>query len=160
MNVYNVLDTQKIDVRPLVNYEFKIILQKIKRRLTLKQRLKNPWQISIKHLIQKDIYYQWFRAVRDHITHFDRNISTIKDRRNITTKLIIEFTDLRSLIFHCSKAYDNTNTSARNFVKKLITDCKANLLAPVVFDYDCKKNSLHIRGRYEVSNRYGNVISC
>lgn len=70
LNPYEILKTQKDEIYPLVNFEFKNILRKVKRRLTVRQSLRNPWRVLIKHEIHDKLFYAWFRSVRDHVPQF------------------------------------------------------------------------------------------
>ena len=139
LNAYKILEEQKVEVIPLLNFEFKNLLDKIYRRLTIKQTIKNPWKVIVEHSIKK------------------------RDRRNNIKTIIISFTDIRSLTFHFSKGYNNSNRDARPFLTKSVQDCHLKFTAmennPVEFVFDCSKNMLTISGSYKVKNRYDNIIS-
>ena len=102
LNTYVILERQKEEIFPLVNFEIKILLKKVKARLSPRLTIHHPWEVYIKHDIHHSIFYAWFRAVRDYCTEFGRNIQTTP------TEHIIEFTDIRSLKLHLSKGLDNS----------------------------------------------------
>ena len=142
LNAYNILKNQKEEILPIVKFEFKKILEKIQRRLTVCQTLRNPWTVAVKHDIYNTIYYAWFRSVRDHNIAFGRTVQTTPRMYSI------RFTDIRSLIFHCSKGFDLSNNNAKKFVVRTIHECKVELIpaedTPVIFSFDRRKNVLTI----------------
>lgn len=164
LNAYAILADQKVDLSIILNFGFKELLDKIKRRLSIKQSVQNPWKISLTNSIHCSIFVQWYRAVRDHNTSFGREVSETRERNGTLKTVVIKFSDIRSFTFHFSKGLNNSNKDARAYIKKTVRHCKIQLVAstdnPIVLLYNCKKNSLKFSGKYEVLNRYGNLISC
>ena len=155
LDPYGILKAQKDEIFPLVKFEFKSILTKVKRRLTVRQSLRNPWRVLVKHDIHHKLFYAWFRSVRDHIPQFGRVVEINAKEWKVT------FTNINSFIFHLSKALDGSNNGAKVFVNR---DCPVKLVAsdddPIRLPFYRQKNQLIISGRYIVLNCYGNAISC
>ena len=51
LDPYDILRNQKDEIFLLVNFEFKNILRKVKRRLTIRQSLRNLWRVLIVNVI-------------------------------------------------------------------------------------------------------------
>ena len=111
----------------------------------------------MKHDIYNNIYYAWFRSVRDHNMAFGRTV------QNTARTYLIHFTDIGSLIFYCSKGFYFSNNNVKIFVIRTIHEYKVELTAtedtPVIFSFDRSKNILIITGSYRVKNSYVNIIS-
>ena len=80
-------------------------------------------------------------------------------KKGVLTELTIEFTDVRSFIFHFSKAIDFTNSSAKHYTTKKICDCNIRVTAsgecPIIFHFHVRHSKVTLTLHYEVKNRYG-----
>ena len=80
-NSYGIFESKKVELLPIANFQFKILLQKVQRRLSIRQMIKNPWTVIIEEYIHRAIVLEWFKALRDHSTHFGRSIVEKRDKK-------------------------------------------------------------------------------
>ena len=83
------------------------IFKGIFRRLSFKQKFRNPWKIEVTESIYWAVFYEWFKAVEDHSTAFGRETEVKRDRKNKVVKYIITFHHLGTFRFHCKEILQN-----------------------------------------------------
>jgi hypothetical protein len=161
-NSYAIFQVKKVEILPIVNFQFKILLGKVHRRLSIRQTIRNPWKVVVVESIHRNIILEWFKAVRDHSTRFGRCTEEKRDKKGVLTELFIKFIDIRSFVFHFSKAIDFTNRSAKFYTTKKIRGCKIRVTAseehPIIFHFHVRRSKVTLTLHYEVKNRYGNVM--
>lgn len=162
-NAYQILNNKKTEVKELLNFEISDILKKIKKRLRIKQSVRNPWRITISQRFHRNLFIEWYKAIRDHSTSFGREVAAKRDRKGVLTEVRISFTDIRSLVYHFSRALDNSSDGSAAFLKKKAGNCKVEVISsseyPSEIIFNAKSNRLTFKSRYQVTNRYGNITS-
>ena len=74
---YQLLEEKKIDVKQILIFHIKSIINILKRRITFRQKYKSPWQAEAEVLIQFDIFYNWYISIDDYITSFGRTLEVV-----------------------------------------------------------------------------------
>ena len=161
---YERLSSTKIDVKPLLETVLQELLLKIFRRLSLKQSLSNPWGIKFQLKVHRSIFIPFWKAIRDHGSEFGRTITIDRNKRTKSLNWInIKFSHFGALRQHLSKGLGNDAYGAEGFLKKSTNQCSLKVIAtdtsPVELHFDCKKNTLFFKSKYQVKNQYGNIIS-
>ena len=68
----------------ILQFYIQQVLDSIYRKLSFKQRFKNPWVIEVLETLPRQVFYQWFRAVQNHSTEFGRSLHIKCDRAGDT----------------------------------------------------------------------------
>lgn len=164
LETYDVLREKDVKVFEIVQFHLERISIGINQKISFKQKYKNPWTIEVVEFIQKSIFYEFFRAVRDYKISFGRNISTIKDKKKNSTSFIIEFTHYGCMRYH----FTQSTTFTQDHIDKLFTktnsiENKANIVIneekPLLITYKIKTGMCSIKAHYMVKNKYGTVCS-
>ena len=159
---FEFLKKHKIDTVLLLEYHFTEIFKMVKKRLSIKQTLRNPWKAVIRYNLHNRLFTEWFRAVRDHSTAYGREISVKRDhKKNVNKSIDIKFTHLGTLKFMTARAL--WEIDVEKFFEKKVGNCMAKVVVsedkPFTLQFQCNKNVLIVSCSYEVTNRYGTVIS-
>ena len=70
------------------------------RKLSFKQRFKNPWVIEFSKPLPRQVFYQWFRAIQNHSTEFRRSLHIKHTRAGNTISYKISFSHLGTFKCH------------------------------------------------------------
>ena len=76
-----ILKKKKVKVTEILSFHFTRILFCIHRRLSFKQKLKNPWLINVSEYLCRDLYYNFFRAVRDYKIAYGRTCEIVYTKK-------------------------------------------------------------------------------
>ena len=100
---YNELKSKKIEIIELLNYHFSEIAISINRKITEKEKFRNPWQISLERTIHQSLYIQFYKAVRDYKIVYGRKINHKRYSSGDLKEIIITFEHFGCFIFHLSQ---------------------------------------------------------
>ena len=161
---YERLSVQKYDVSIILDWHFKSIIGNINRRLSFKQRFKNPWKIEVTEKIHRDIFIKAFQAIRDYDIEYGRTYSVKRDKNKICVLYNICFTHLGALKFHLHKLSGFSKEEIdKKFNKAQKNKGKAYIVVseekPATIVYNCRNTTLTFNVSYEVENVYGNLCS-
>ena len=164
MESYERLKTKKTDTAKIIEWHFQTILKNIKRRITFRQRYRNPWHIEVTERIQRDVFIASFKAIRDYTVQFGTTIDIDKDRKGIATKYTITFNHLGAFKFHIHKL---SNIEKDKIVKQYFKKMSNNGVAEVsvtdnkvaTIEYKCSTSTLKLKLSYTVKNNYGTICS-
>jgi len=161
---YVQLDSKKIEVIKLLHWKFESIVKSLNRRLTFRQKYKNPWMVELTETIHRDIFVQAFKAIRDFPTEFGRALQVVRDRKGTGTHYKITFHHLGCFRHHIHKLSGISKDELdKLFAKKSPTKGKIQVVVTeeksAVVSFDCKKSLLKLTVYYSVTNRYGVVCS-
>ena len=157
---YKILSNENAAVKPILAFHFEELLKSLKRRISSKVSIRNPRTILITLHIHQSLYYAWYRAVRDSVPSFGRTVSTTKRKGKIVEERIT-FTHPGVFKYHIGQVLPS-NIKVENYTKKTLTgSSKGNLKiseeSPLVFTYNRSRGKLSVSGKYEITNRYGNI---
>ena len=157
LETYDELKKKKIDVFMILKFHFDRIVTGINRKLTFKHKLYNPWTIEIIEFIAPNVFYEFYRAVRDYKIQSGFTAVTVKNKKKIPTEYILTFTHKGVFNFHIQQIKDvgrlqKTSTNG-NVASVVITE-----ESPAVFHYKLK-GTLKVHLKYKVVNKYGNCVS-
>jgi len=163
MESYDKLKEKKIDVSRLLEWHFSTICRSIQRRITFKQKYKNPWTVEVLEHIHREIFIASFKAIRDYVTEFGRTYNVKRDRRGNGTSYKIAFTHLGTLKQHLHKLSGLSKSEITTLFKKKTDKATACVVVsdekPCVLEYNCRNCTLKVRLSYKVENQYGTVCS-
>lgn len=163
MESYERLKSKKIDVVNLLEWHFTTICKSINKRLTFRQKYKNPWTIELFERVHRGVFIEAFKAIRDFTVEFGRTIAVTRDKKGVATKYIITFTHLGAFKHHLHKlsnlSKDNIavlfkKTSDKGTAEVTVTEDKQSVIV-----YDCRSSNLKVTLSYTVTNKYGAVCS-
>ena len=158
---YKYLKEKKVDVVPILKDSIVVLLKSIKRRLSSRASVRNPWKVVVKHHIHRSIFIEFYRAIRDFKSEFGRTISKTFDRKKNLKQIVIQFNHIGPLKYHLLQAVDDSIVVTNYIKKSIVGGGSAKIVVsaekPFTFKYDLNKNSLTVNGVYEVVNRYGNI---
>ena len=100
LDSYKELKKYKVNISTLLEWHFSTIICSVSRKLTLKQKFRNPWEISICSLIHRDIFFQAYRAIRDFHIEYGRTVQVTKDKKGDIKLIRIIFTHFGALKYH------------------------------------------------------------
>ena len=164
LETYEVLRKQDVKVSSLVVFHLNRMLTGIKRKIIFRQKFKDPWTAEVIEFIEKQVFYQYFRALRDYHISFGRTTETVRDKKGNPVSYIITFTHFGCLRFHLKEGTNTTPNDIKNFfTKKDKNGNKATVLCttekPAVMTYKIKTGACHLKVKYQITNKYGNVCS-
>lgn len=91
MESYDRLKEKKIDISCLLEWHFRNICHLINRRITFKQKYKNPWTVEVSEHIHRQIFFESFKAIRDYVVEFGRTYEVKRDRNGTSLSYEITF---------------------------------------------------------------------
>ena len=157
---YEKLKAEKINADLLLEWHFSNICSSISRRISFRQKFKNPWTIEATENIQRDVFIKAFQAIRDYKIDYGRTYVVKRNNLGAGVRYTIKFNHFGAFKFHLSKLSKLDNIvslfkkeSSKGTATIIVTEDKN-----AIIDYDCKK-SLKITLHYEVKNKYGVVCS-
>lgn len=163
MQSYDELRKSEVKVSPVLEWHLKRVLNSIHRKITFKQKFKNPWCVEVVEYLYKDIFYQFFRAVRDYRTSFGRNVDIVREKSGTPKEYILKFSHFGALVFHLNLATNKTCDIAKLFTKSNplgnTAEIEVSEEKPAVIRYKIKTGTMTIKMHYCVKNKYGNICS-
>ena len=79
------------------------ILERLNRRITFKEKYKNPWIVEVGEHIHLSVFYEWFKAISDYKTEFGRTINIKRNSKNKPSNYTIVFNHVGCFKFHFTK---------------------------------------------------------
>ena len=167
MNTYEKLNEAKSETAPLINWHFTRLLTSIKRKLTLKQTFRNPWQFSVVESIHISIFRVIYGAVRDYRSEEGRpqpsvHCKTVHQRSGLAKSYEITFSSFFSLIHHLTKL-SNPEAHILEYLRKVISKNEINVVVteekPVKLFFKVSTSTLTVTGHFQVKNQYGILCS-
>ena len=154
---YKVLKEHKSTTFEIVEWHFKSIIESIKRKIILRPNYRDPHTVKISVVIFKQVFYQVYRAVRDYPIQFGISCETNK-KGTIVKGYVIKFSHIAALRFHL-KQLSCVEEIDEYFQRKFKHGERAKLTVseedPAVFEYKVSTDTLNIRIKYCVVNKYG-----
>ena len=163
---YAVLKKESLSASDIVEWHTTSILSQISRKISPSQSFKNPWTIKVSRSIHYSVFQSIFKAIRDFSSDFGftTQVTHYKGKKSQQVKTIeITFYHLGAFIHHmlqlCNGRVNVKGILTKNFKGNNCGAIIASNEKPIVICYsavtDCCTFSLH----YEVTNRYGHVVS-
>ena len=124
---YDLLDGKKIKVKEILDLHTCKIIESVHRRITFKETFKNPWCSQAAENIHFGVFYEWFKAIEDFHSHFDRTTDIKRDKKKKPTEYNINFTHFGCLKFHIESII-GTDKFGKYFQKENKSGAKANVV--------------------------------
>jgi len=160
---YDTLSNKTTSTYALVNWHFIHIVENSRRRITFRQKYKNPWTVEVTERIQRDVFLEGFKAVRDYKIQFGKSIEVERDRNSVGTVYTIKFDHLGAFKFHISKLCNLSRDQVSHYFEKITDNGTARLAVTssklATLQYKVSTATLKLNFSYNVVNKYGNVIS-
>ena len=151
---YNLLERRQISLSALWAWHLERIIGAMRRKISFREKIKDPWKIKVEEFIHRDVFVQWYRVLRDFRTEHGRTLD--KTEKQYT----ISFHHLGTFMYHLKQLSGKENVIA--FSKKVKTGSTASVIAtaaqPVKITYNISKSTLLFELHYQVINKYGNVM--
>ena len=162
LDTYKTLSKKSVFVSSVLMWHFSAVFHSVKRKISAKESFQSPWQICIQREMYVNFFVEWYRAVRDHVRQVGiRKPKPIKDKRGVVKSYELNFTVYRVFEFHVSEIMNSDVDSY--FKKELANGCHGSVIIndekPCIIKYNCKRSILTLNLFYEVTNKYGTVIS-
>ena len=161
MSSYSHLAKKTTPVVNILNFVLNRSLKSIYRKLSFRQKYRNPWTIVVSEPIAREIFYEWFKAINDYLPDFGRTVEIVKNKSGKTVSYRIKFTHLGTFKFHVGKIigkdkinFVKENKTTKEKVKVVCTDEK-----PIKIDYNISKGILMINLKHNLFNQYGQLSS-
>ena len=161
---YERLESRSIDYHVLIEWHFTSIINSASKRISFRQSYKNPWTVSVDEKIQRQVFIECFKAIRDFSIEYGRDIHVKRDKNCIGQEYTLKFWHHGALVFHLSKLSKLSKDHITNLFKKSHkTKGTASVVVseqkPSILKYNCKKSLLTLTISYEVENKYGIKVS-
>ena len=157
---YELLKHKQGSVFNILQYHFQNVFKSVLRRISFRERYRNPWRIEISESLHWSLFYEWFKAIQDHNIHFGRSLEIEKDKKKIVKKYVIKFFHLGTFKYHCKQILEEDPVLKK---KNKVTGATAKVVVaddkPAVIIYDIKKGQMIMKMRYQVTNKYDTVCS-
>ena len=134
-------------------------LKSIYRKLSFRPKYRDPWAVVVSEPISREIFYEWFKAINDHLPDFGRTIAIVRNKLGKAVSYRIKFTHIGTFKFHVGKMIGEDKTSlgkenktTKEKVKVMCTDER-----PIKIDFDISKGSLMINLKYNLFSLYGQL---
>ena len=63
MESYQILGTKQVGVKALLEWHTTSIVKSVNRKISFKQKFKNPWNIEVQESIYREVFMELFKAV-------------------------------------------------------------------------------------------------
>ena len=150
-------------MQEILHFHISHLLECVYRRLSFRQKFKNPWLIEATERLNCKIFYEWFKAIEDYSIAFGRETEVKRDKsrlRNVKEYKVV-FTHLGTFKFHISQVIGKDNLNLVRLNKT--TGAKVNIVVspekPAVLVYNVKKRHVTLCVNYELYNRYDVLCS-
>ena len=100
---YGSLEEKKIDIKSILSFHVLKILESLNRRITFKEKFKNPWTVEVGEHIHFSVFYEWFKAISDYKIEFGRTINIKRNSKNKPSNYTIVFNHFGCFKFHFEK---------------------------------------------------------
>lgn len=162
MGDYSKLNEQNVSIGRLWEWHMASITSGIKRKLSFRQKIKNPWKIEVIEVIHRDVFIVWFKLIRDFKIQYGRTINVVRDKKtNIGKVYTITFTHFGALRYHMSEIGQNIKIKQDNFSRKNTIGNTATVVVdtehPATVTFNASKSTVTFDLHYQVINKYGNV---
>ena len=108
MDSYEKLNTTQVDVKPLLCDAFILLLKSVKRRLTLRETIRNNRKVVVTVDLHRVVYLKFYKAVRDWSSEFGRSIHLNKKRNGEINTITISFHQKGSFCYHIGKIIEHS----------------------------------------------------
>ena len=65
---YTLLEAKTVALKDLWKWHMVRIINSVNRKISFKQKFKDPWQVTVQEFVYADCFIQWFRIIRDYKT--------------------------------------------------------------------------------------------
>ena len=145
----------------VLNFFVNRLIVSVYRKLTFRQKYKDPWAVVASEPIPKDIFYEWYKAIEDHSTEFGRTLEKRKNKHKKTVSYIIQFTHFGTFKYHFGEIIGKDKIILEKV--KATTKEKIQVVCsnerPITVSYDISKGVVTIKLKYNLFNRYGQLCS-
>ena len=100
---YDALEEKKIDIKGILSFHVLKILERLNRRITFKEKLKNPWIVEVGKHIHFIVFYKWFKAISDYDIELGQTISIKLNSKNKPSNYTTMFKHFGCFKFHFEK---------------------------------------------------------
>ena len=159
MSSYLHLAKKTTPVVNILNFVLNRCLKVIYRKLSFRQKYRDPWTIVEPEPIATEIFYDWLKAINDHLPDFGRTVETVRNKSGKAVSYRIKFTHIGTFKFHVGKIIGEDiinllkeNKITKEKVKVVCTDEK-----PIKIDYNISKGILMINLKYNLFNCSGQL---
>ena len=163
LDTYKAYRSYKINVCEIGEFHVRSIVESVHRKISQKQKFKNPWTVNVHGIIYKDIFYQLFRAIRDYSISYGRSVEVIRTKKGIATSYIITFTHFGALKFHLQKLANDKIDIATYFNRKWKNGAKGSIIVsvekPAKLSYRVSTCTYHLNLHYKMENKYNELCS-
>ena len=160
LNVYKILNEKKVEVKYILNHHFEDLLKSVRRKISTRQSIKNPYHIKVVITIHKSVFLEWYCAARDFVPRFGCTAEEKRDKKQVLSAVTLKFTHIGTFNFHVKQALPK-NIDVGKHIKKTIGSCSGKVVitknSNALFHFDVKRHTLTFSARYQIINKYGNV---
>ena len=162
MDTYKHLTSHKSDTGALVHWHFKLVLQSIRRKITSKQTFRDPFTVCVTLLINPDLFFQAYRAVRDYTIQLGIKTECQKTAKKKVKSYSIQFERLGVFKFHIAKLSNCENISY--YLKKTFKcggkgAVDVSQEKPAILTYKVSTGTLTLKCFFTYTNSYGHICS-
>ena len=164
LDTYEVLKTNNVLVYDITKWHFEKFLIAINKRLTLKRKYTDPFKVTTTREINKTVFYEIFRALRDFVPHTGITASTEKNKKGSIALYKIQFNHFGTFIYHSSLLTGLSKSEVKKQINKTFsTGCKANVVItdekPAEIIFKVSTSVCTVKCNFVTINRFGNVTS-
>lgn len=162
MDTYKYLEKHQSETNKIIYWHFKLVLTSLRRKITLRQKYRDPYTITVTTLIHPDIYYQAFRAVRDFETKIGFTAITERTGKGKAKLHIVKFDRLGVFKYHLQKLSNIKNIShyfKKDFKRSETETIEVSAEKPAVLSYKVSTGTLTFQCSYVCTNSFGHVCS-
>lgn len=162
MDTYEYLSSHKSDTSELVHWHFKLVLQSISRKITSKQTYRDPFTVSVTQLMNPDLFFQAYRAIRDYSIQLGITTECHKTTKKKVKSYSIKFERLGVFKFHISKLSNCKNITYylnKTFKCSGKGTVEVSEEKPSIITFKVSTGSLTLKCFYVYTNSYGHVCS-
>ena len=100
---YGALEEKKIDIKGILSFHVLKILGSLNRRITLKEKFKNPWIVEFGEQIHFRVFSEWFKDISDYRIEFRGTINIKRNSKKKPSNYTIAFKHFGCFKFHFEK---------------------------------------------------------
>ena len=162
IDTYKYLEKHQSETKKLIHWHFKLVLTSLRRKITLRQKYRDPYTITVSTLVHPEVYYQAFRAVRDFDAKIGFTATTERTAKGKAKLHILKFDRLGVFKYHFKKLSDVKNIGyycKKEFKRGETGTLEVSADKPAVVTYKISTGTLTLQCSYVCTNSFGHVVS-
>ena len=125
------LAKKTVSVVNILNFVLNLLPKSIYRKLSFRQKYRDPWTIVVSEPKARELFYEWFNVTNDHFPDFGRTFEIVRNKSGKAVSYRIKFPYIGTFKTHVGQIIEDNkinlvkeNKTTKEKVKIVCTDEK------------------------------------